>query len=50
MAQADTAAKNRALTGIAAALQSQSAQLLAANAKDVAAARTNDWMMRRWID
>ena len=39
MAQADTAAKNRALTGIAAALQSQSAQLLAANAKDVAAAR-----------
>ncbi|MCR4304991.1 MAG: glutamate-5-semialdehyde dehydrogenase [Gallionella sp.] len=39
MAQADTAAKNRALTGIAAALQNQSAQLLAANAMDVAAAR-----------
>lgn len=38
MAQADTATKNRALTEIAAALQSQSAQLLAANAKDVAAA------------
>ncbi len=41
MAQADTAAKNRALTGIAAALQRQSAQLIAANAKDVAAARDN---------
>ncbi|MEO8342355.1 MAG: glutamate-5-semialdehyde dehydrogenase [Gallionella sp.] len=41
MAQADTATKNRALTEIAAALQNQSAQLLAANAKDVAAARTN---------
>jgi len=41
MAQADTAAKNRALTGIAAALQSQSAQLLAANAKDIAAAKTS---------
>jgi glutamate-5-semialdehyde dehydrogenase len=41
MAQADTATKNRALTEIAAALQSQSAQLLAANAKDVAAARAN---------
>jgi len=41
MAQADTAAKNRALTGIATALQSQSAQLLAANAKDVAAARAS---------
>ncbi|MDO8263907.1 MAG: glutamate-5-semialdehyde dehydrogenase [Gallionella sp.] len=39
MAQADTATKNRALTEIAAALQSQSAQLLAENAKDVAAAR-----------
>jgi glutamate-5-semialdehyde dehydrogenase len=34
MAQADTATKNRALTEIAAALQNQSAQLLAANAKD----------------
>jgi glutamate-5-semialdehyde dehydrogenase len=41
MAQADTAAKNHALTEIATALQSQTAQLLAANAKDVAAARTN---------
>ncbi|MFA6971085.1 MAG: glutamate-5-semialdehyde dehydrogenase [Gallionella sp.] len=41
MAQADTSAKNRALTEIAAALQNQSAQLLAANAKDVAAARAN---------
>jgi glutamate-5-semialdehyde dehydrogenase len=41
MAQADTATKNRALTEIAAALQSQTALLLAANAKDVAAARAN---------
>ncbi len=41
MALADTAAKNRALTGIAAALQSQTALLLAANAKDIAAARTS---------
>ncbi|MGA7749065.1 MAG: glutamate-5-semialdehyde dehydrogenase [Gallionella sp.] len=41
MALADTATKNRALTGIAAALQNQSAQLLAANAKDVAAARAS---------
>ncbi|MEO7623806.1 MAG: glutamate-5-semialdehyde dehydrogenase, partial [Gallionella sp.] len=41
MAQADTAAKNHALTEIATALQSQTAQLLAANAKDVAAARIN---------
>jgi len=41
MAQADTATKNRALQEIAAALQSQSAQLLAANAKDVAAARSS---------
>ncbi len=39
MAMADTNAKNRALTEIAAALQNQSAQLLAANAKDVAAAK-----------
>ena len=39
MARADTAAKDCALSGIAAALQSQSAQLLAANGKDVAAAR-----------
>ena len=39
MALADTATKNRALTEIAAALQNQSSQLLAANAKDVAAAR-----------
>jgi len=41
MALADTAAKNRALTEIAAALQSQTALLLDANAKDVAAARTS---------
>ncbi len=41
MAQADTATKNRALTEIAAALQNQSAQLIAANAKDVDAARAN---------
>jgi len=41
MAQADTATKNRALTEIAAVLQNQSAQLLAANAKDVAAARSS---------
>lgn len=41
MAQADTSTKNRALTEIAAALQNQSAQLLTANAKDVAAARAN---------
>jgi len=41
MAQADTATKNRALQEIAAALQNQCAQLLAENAKDVAAARTH---------
>jgi len=41
MAQTDTATKNRALQEIAAALQSQSAQLIAANAKDVAAAKAN---------
>ncbi|KXS32342.1 MAG: Gamma-glutamyl phosphate reductase [Candidatus Gallionella acididurans] len=41
MAQADTATKNRALTEIAVALQSQSAQLLAANARDVSAARAS---------
>lgn len=41
MAQADTATKNRALTEIATALQSQAAMLLAANAKDVAAARAD---------
>ena len=41
MAQANSAAKNHALTEIAAALVKQSAQLLAENAKDVAAARTN---------
>ncbi len=39
MALADTATKNRALTEIAAALQHQTALLLAANAKDVAAAK-----------
>lgn len=41
MAQADTATKNRALHEIASALQSRSAQLLQANAKDVAAAHAN---------
>ena len=41
MALADTSTKNRALTGIATALQHQAALLLAANAKDVAAARAN---------
>jgi glutamate-5-semialdehyde dehydrogenase len=41
MALADTAIKNRALTEIAAALQHQSALLLAANAKDVAAAKAD---------
>ncbi|MBI5626571.1 MAG: glutamate-5-semialdehyde dehydrogenase [Nitrosomonadales bacterium] len=41
MAMADTNTKNRALTEIAAALQNQSAQLLAANARDVAAAKAN---------
>jgi len=41
MAQADTATKNRALTEIAAALQNQAAQLIAENAKDVAAAQAN---------
>ena len=41
MALADTATKNRALTEIAAALQHQRALLLAANAKDVAAAKAD---------
>ncbi len=41
MAQADTAAKNRALAAIAASLLEQSASVLEANAKDVAAARAN---------
>jgi glutamate-5-semialdehyde dehydrogenase len=41
MALADTATKDRALTGIAAALQHQTALLLTANAKDVAAARAS---------
>ena len=41
MAQADTATKNRALTEIAVALQNRSAQLLAANAGDVSAARAS---------
>jgi glutamate-5-semialdehyde dehydrogenase len=41
MAQAGTAAKNRALENIAAAILSSSAQLIAANAKDTAAARDN---------
>ncbi len=41
MAQADTAAKNRALENIATAISNNSAQLIAANAKDVAAARTS---------
>ncbi len=41
MAQADTAAKNRALENIAAAILNNSAQIIAANAKDVAAARSS---------
>jgi len=41
MAQADTAAKNRALEAIATALHDQTAQLIAENAKDVAAAKAN---------
>jgi len=41
MAMADTATKNRALTEIASSLQNETALLLAANAKDVAAARAN---------
>ena len=41
MGQADTATKNHALQAIAAALQNQSSQLLAANAKDVTAARAS---------
>ncbi len=41
MALADTATKNRALTEIAAALQSETALLLDANAKDVAAAKAD---------
>ena len=43
MALADTATKNRALTEIASSLQNQAAMLLAANAKDVAKARTDGW-------
>lgn len=41
MAQADTAVKNRALENIAAAILSNSAQLLAENTKDVSAAQKN---------
>jgi len=41
MALADTATKNRALTEIAAALQHQTTQLLAANAKDITAAKAD---------
>ena len=41
MAQADTAAKNRALEKIAAALLSNTGQLIAANAHDIAAAHVN---------
>ena len=41
MAQADTAAKNRALEEIAKTILNSSAALIAANAKDVAAARDN---------
>ena len=40
MAKADTGAKNRALEAIAAAIERDAAQLLAANADDVAAARS----------
>jgi len=43
MALADTATKNHALTEIAVALQHQTALLLAANAKDVATARSDGW-------
>ncbi|MCX7196238.1 MAG: glutamate-5-semialdehyde dehydrogenase [Proteobacteria bacterium] len=41
MAQAGTAAKNRALENIAAAILSSTAQLITANAKDTTAARVN---------
>ena len=41
MAQADTAVKNRALENIASAILSNSAQLIAENAKDVSAAQKN---------
>ncbi len=41
MAQAETAAKNRALEAIAKAIVDSSAELIAANAKDVASARSN---------
>ena len=41
MAQADTAAKDRALEAIAIAILNSSTQLIAANAKDVAAAHSN---------
>ena len=41
MAQANTAVKNRALENIAAAILSNSAQLIAENAKDVSAAQKN---------
>ncbi len=41
MAQADTAVKNRALEKIAAALLSNTGQLIAANAQDIAAAHLN---------
>jgi glutamate-5-semialdehyde dehydrogenase len=41
MAQADTATKNRALLAIADAILSNSAQLISANGKDVAAAKAN---------
>ncbi len=41
MAQADTATKNRALEKIAAALLSNTGQLIAANAHDIAAAHVN---------
>ena len=41
MAQVDTAAKNRALEAIAVAILSGGAQLIAENARDIAAARAN---------
>ena len=41
MAMADTAAKNRALEAIAAAIQEDSAKLIAENTKDVAVAKQN---------
>ena len=49
MAKADSGAKNRALEAIAAAIERDAAQLLAANAEDVAAARA-DGLEESFID